>query len=45
MKDNNITLIAYPKQNKVIVEALKDFTLILNGKEYSCRKGKQEIIL
>ena len=45
MKDNTISLMAYPEKKQVLVETLEDFTLYLNDKKYQCYKGKNEIYL
>ena len=41
----NISLIAYPAENKAVVEASGDFTLCLNGREIHCQQGENVIQL
>lgn len=43
MGDNTVSLMAFPAKRKVSVESSCDFTLFLNGKEYFCCQGKNEI--
>ena len=45
MGDNTVSLMAFPSKRKVSVESSCDFTLFLNGKEYFCCQGKNEIDL
>ncbi len=45
MGKHNISLIAYPAENKAVVETSGDFTLCLNGREIHCKQGENLISL
>ena len=41
----NISLIAYPAEDKAVIEASSDFTLCLKGREINCKQGENVISL